>query len=443
MYQTLLFLIAFVCYHKGYASPIHNAPIILKAEDLPASVQRYPLQLYRLFKNNGFGVAEPIPFQIDELNHFGDFILPIGKENNQHESNGIFDALDELSYMGEDVGLSQEPKNWPQGKPAIVHEITHSLGSKKGSVYLGIFFANPSPPSNRRYVVFNPQLNLVSTSRYEYHFDPSNYLTVKGVDMKRSQKKIPMIDSSTFYLRADLKYFITLTINQNSIQSYLESHKAGPIRTIVRVNFFYRVLRMNFELGMFTEVSLFSNAVFLPAIMHSPIDGKRRLNANSGFYYGFNTIDNPNDLNLSTNMPVHKGSEALSTQVMNYFWGKGSAADKAAKEQGLYWLSLHRDDRFLYFEVEPSKELKAAGHAPELYRENVAATAQPDSRRKNKNPLPLGQSPVNLGLYFDLSQFSQGDHKIGFRLYFENNFVPDMLESYRSLPLWQTNIRRL
>ena len=87
------------------------------------------------------------------------------------------------------------------------------------------------------------------------------------------KKTKPLIDSSTFYLKADLKYFLTVFANHKSVNSELESYKTGPIRTIVRVAFYYVFLKLKFEVGMYTEVSLFSNSVVLPAVISNPVDG--------------------------------------------------------------------------------------------------------------------------------------------------------------------------
>ena len=68
------------------------------------------------------------------------------------------------------------------------------------------------------------------------------------------------------------------------------------------VAFYYSFLRLNFEVGMYTEVSFFANSVVLPAVMYIPIDGSRFFNDGSGFYYGFALRDNPQDYQLETNL---------------------------------------------------------------------------------------------------------------------------------------------
>ena len=39
------------------------------------------------------------------------------------------------------------------------------------------------------------------------------------------------------------------------------------------------------------------------------------------------------------------------------------------------------------------------------------------SKRSHDDILPLGKSPVNLALYFDLTRFKEGEHEIAFQLF--------------------------
>ena len=82
---------------------IHTVPIIIPAQ-LIRAVQYHPVGMYRVFKTAKDGRAVTIPFQIDEKDRYGDYILAKGPLPNQKLSNGILDFRDELSIMGNDVG---------------------------------------------------------------------------------------------------------------------------------------------------------------------------------------------------------------------------------------------------------------------------------------------------------------------------------------------------
>jgi hypothetical protein len=118
----------------------------------------------------------------------------------------------------------------------------------------------------------------------------------------------------------------------------------------------------------------------------------------------------------------------------------GKAPDQKSSE-GLYWVSAQGQGRSMYMEITPSKDLQKDGVAPMLYRENKSSQEMKD--RHNDDILPLGKSPVNLGIYFDVTKFAEGEHVMGFRLFFENIVAPERLAVFKSLGEWQYDARRM
>ncbi len=419
---------------------IHSAPIVLQGNKIKLATH-YPIQMYRLFKSDDKGSATAIPFQIDEINEWGDYVLPEGGQITAKTGNGIFDLQDEIAFMGDDVGPQVSPKVFPGGnKPSLLFEIKASFpgknvgGDQMGAVYLGIYFQNPPAVSDRSYVYFKRDTAEVVTSRYRYGFDQKNWLVSRRVEMlkKGSEKEpdfVPLLESTTFYMKADLKYFLTVEASHRSIESELEAYKLGPVRSIVRISFHYKFLKLNFELGMYTEVSFFSNAVYLPAILYNPLNGKKSLNRGSGFYYGMALRESPNNYKIETNMPAYKPAGLLSV-----FDGKPNV-------EPLYWIMASGNDRMLYMEIVPSKEMRAEGAIPTLYREDKSG---PDVVGRNKDvPKELGDSSVNMALHFDMTKFTDGEHTMAFRLFFENINDVNRLETFKNLSKWQFDIARV
>ena len=207
------FIGVLLCLTSISRAGIHRAPVIVQADQIK-QVSRYPLKFYRFYRSNDAGQAVHIPYQLDEVNDYGDYILNQGKNVNLPTSNGIFDGKDELSFMGDDVGPVQQPTAWPDGiKPNLVYELKLQLsrqGGGEGAIYIGLFFRSPPPRINKKYVVFDQAADIIRTARYEYHFDKKNYLVVKKIDMVADGPQQPpktIVDSSTFYMNADLKYF--------------------------------------------------------------------------------------------------------------------------------------------------------------------------------------------------------------------------------------------
>ncbi|MCY4380479.1 MAG: hypothetical protein OXC40_02780, partial [Proteobacteria bacterium] len=388
--------------------PIHSAPVILKAHN-HYPIEGRPLSFYRLIKNEG-GVAQVIPFQIDEQNHFTDFILTTATSNKPlAQSDGLFNDNDELVFMGQDMGESEVPKVWNFAKPAILYRIDAQASGQKtnrGTVFVGLYPESRSRPalSTKKYVDFNLDQASIITSKYVYDFDPNNYLVVRRVLLLTPQKeKKKIIQSSSFYLRSDFKYFLTFQVGHSDLKSTLDAYKVGPIRAIVKVSFQYVFLKLNFEMGMYTEVSFFDNSVMLPTLMHNPLDGKRTLNQGSGFYYGFAMPFNMQLLNPQSNMLPY------SLQKRRKLFHKETPVKR------LYRLKIDNDIFVMYILVEPSKKMIERNNKFEYYLEY--GNPLPIMQRPWERPLPLGKAPVNLGVHLDLSNFAEGEHFIGFQLF--------------------------
>jgi hypothetical protein len=258
----------------------------------------------------------------------------------------------------------------------------------------------------------------------------------KDANTPNDSEAVPLLGSSTFYLKTDFKYFLTFNVNHSEVNSSLEAYKIGPIRAIVRVTFFYTILKINFQLGMYTEVSLFANSVILPAILYNPINGPKTLNAGSGFYYGFSVLDNPNSYDIKTNIPSYAGGDQKGAGILNMF------KTVQQKGDGNYWLSMTKPDRLMHFEVGISKDLVRQGAHPSLYLENVPGK-EIITQRSNSKPMPLGKSPVNIALYFDITKFTEGEHIVSFKLFFENQYSDKLLNTYKNLNTWQVDAKRM
>lgn len=426
---------------------IHRAPIIIPAKKLK-DIADYPVKNYRLYKTDAKGVASPIPFQIDEVNKIGDYVMPDGPIPNSKTGDGVFSEADELSFMGDDVGEVVRPTIWPDGKaPDSVYELkltppAGKEGLREGAVYIAVYNSAQPALSDAKYVVFSLASGEVVTSRYRYRFDKQNYLVVNGVEMSPEKQgplpvpasNVPLIDSSTFYAKADLKYFLTVQVNHRSVNSRLEAFKTGPIRTIVRVTFVYTFLKLNFEVGMYTEVSFFSNSVILPAIIYNPLDGIKSLNKGSGFYYGFSMTESPKKYQFDTNMRPYQ--EILDAEA-NFL----SFLKKDVPVEQNYWASLIGEDRMMYIMLRPSNTMLQDKNIPYIF---VSEKNGPELRGRDNNLMkPILESPVNLGLYFDLTRFREGEHFMSFQLFFENKKDYKILDVFKSLDRWRARVTRV
>lgn len=421
-----------------YAQGIHDGPIVLKGKEL-LSITNYPIEMYRFFRIDADGRMKPIPFQIDEVNGYGDFVLEYGPLANPKDSNGIFDSQDELSLMGNDVGPVGTPQIWPGFPPDIIEEIRFDLAAKdgdkakQGAIYAAIYFQNPPRlDATTSYVAYSPSKGEVQTSRYRYRFDLKNYLVAQGVDIVNPAPALDrfksLIDSSSFHLFADLKYFVSVNFNHRDVDSQLEAYRSGPIRTIVRFNFFYNILKLQFKLGLYTELSFFSNAVYLPAILYNPLDGQKVLDSGSGFYYGFALKDNPSKMQIETNMP-------------SYSSGFVDKVKRTLNKAEQYWLTAMNQTYMIFLKVRPSPMMLADDNIPRFYLRDISG---PELVKNGKEKIgELGNSPVNIALFFDLSKFRMGEHFMSLQLFIENTVSPTRLKSFQQLSEWVTSLKRI
>ncbi len=409
------------------ASTTHSAPVVIPASKLK-ELQFAPLQTIFLFASDAQGIASIIPFQIDEKDKYSDFILDQGRLPNQSASNKVFDHDDELSFMGEDMGPVLPPKKWPGTKPSRVVEIKESLGTRSGAVYAAIFERDPPALSPRHYVSFNLAKAEVVTGKYSYRFNHDNYLVVRDVAINERTTPYPLLDSSTFYLRADFKFFVSISVNQSAIKSSLEAYKTGPIRAITRVNFDYNILTLKLDLGMYTEVSFFANSVLLPAIVENPLNSKKILNRGSLFYYGFSLVENPGTLGVNANMPPYQqGDDPF-----------GKITDAFVKADGRYWVSAGQQHFMFFLEMITSPEMREDKNIPTFFTENASGK---DIASRPSNAAPLGRSPVNVALAMSLANLREGVHKMFLRLFIENHYDQATLQSFSTLDQWQLGER--
>ena len=112
---------------------------------------------------------------------------------------------------------------------------------KLGAVYCGVYLHSKRPPlSDFKYVIFSEKDSQIRTAKYQYFFNPKNYLVVRGLNIIDARGIFnPLILSSSFSIHLDMKYFLTLDIDSHDIKSELEAYKLGPVRMIARVNFSY------------------------------------------------------------------------------------------------------------------------------------------------------------------------------------------------------------
>lgn len=118
------------------------------------------------------GVLAPIPFQIDEKDGEGKFILTAGKRPKQARGNALFDDTDELVFMAMDTGdrLPEASDMLKNAKTAVEIEVTDPVSTEKGWVYLTLSESD-AQRSSLDYVSYDPATPAFKTRNYSGQYN--------------------------------------------------------------------------------------------------------------------------------------------------------------------------------------------------------------------------------------------------------------------------------
>ncbi len=383
------------------SEPVFVQPLLIKGRKI-AKVLGFQIQQYGVFVAGKDHFAKPIPFQIDEINDNEDYVLDQSDHFAPMKDNGIFDPNDELVIRGTDLGKKDPLLQWKK-KPFMYFEvaITNASTFKKGTIYIGIFKENKPTLSDQKLLTYDHKKGLISTSKYDFKFNPNNHILMDYVYLKEEGKpgRKKVIENSGFTFIADIKYFFTLKVSSKDLITRLNYWKVGPVRCIAQVSFFFRLLSMDIDIEMYTEVSLFENAVSLPTILNSPVDAKSLFREGSGFYYGLKLADPIDDWKFDTNLLPLK-------TIKDQKWSNRSTY--SILKEG-FWLTGNRNNLELFLELKPSTSLIKEKTEPFLHFKDT-----PRDFLKGSN--------TNIGIFMDTSNLNEGDYMINVFMFFDTKY---------------------
>jgi len=221
------------------------------------------------------GEIQPIPFQIDEINKKGEWILPQsppylkekGKKIDRDDDQGLLDENDELVFMIRDSGDRIEKKFYPD-RALYIDEImmTDPQDNGRAWVYL-CFFAKSPPRSEENYVNYIFPDNHIVSPNYELGFSLKvpiswDYLSFPGGPNLFDRMK----------LRVNIRFFsMDFYFDETNFRSELSHYKDGPIRVIRRVRsaiYLNKILRTP---SLDSESIYYDNAIAIPFRIKIPI----------------------------------------------------------------------------------------------------------------------------------------------------------------------------
>jgi hypothetical protein len=223
--------------------------------------------------------VQPIPFQVDEINKEGEWILPdippyLDKSDykiEQDEDHGKLDENDELVFMVRDSGDRMDQREYPPGAEAVDEiMLIDPTDNHWAWVYLCSFSTSSPPLSDKDYVSYKFPDNHIVSSNYKLGFSLEvpiswDYLGFRG--------EPDMVD------RLKIRLFIKMfgkefRLDETNFTSNLSAFKDGPVRVIRRVRSAVRLNKILKTPSAASETIYYQNAVAIPFRIKNPINLK-------------------------------------------------------------------------------------------------------------------------------------------------------------------------
>jgi hypothetical protein len=213
---------------------------------------------------------EPVPFQIDELTSYGNYICPEGVAANTDSSNGVLDPQDEIVFLSEDcidTGGNQMLHNPPN---RFFYPIKIQ-SDPKGLVYI----TNDTliPISKQKYIEYDTVKQIVNTPYYYAQFGKDRFhFTRAGIFESGTNRYLDLTHELTvlIYLRA-LWGLIPIHYTEENLICIVTRYKTGPVRLIRGGNF-----HLNLGMGIkgshaYVNQLCYPQMVKVPVKIHVPI----------------------------------------------------------------------------------------------------------------------------------------------------------------------------
>jgi hypothetical protein len=225
-FARLLVLAVLAIPATSFASPRTWQPLIVKGSQLPQLCKRPPGQ-FEVFAMRDGRLAS-IPFQIDQMNSDGSYVLPQGPEPVASSHPDGFDPRDEIVMMIADLGERAKP-NSPLPSGAFEIEMNDPLGGPPRYAYIA---SDPHPiRSPLHYVEYDPAKNTVETDRYRFGYEhgvPSDY----APQSHQHENGPNLLDRFKIRVRATVLKLFHFNVNEDNVDNRLVAWTAGPIRVV-------------------------------------------------------------------------------------------------------------------------------------------------------------------------------------------------------------------
>ncbi len=243
--------------------------------DLLRSFIGKPVDKLRVY---GFidGKFQPVPFQLDERDAQGNYILDKGTKNGKSGQHSALENNDELVFMAWDTGDQISAKEFPAGVQASAEiEVRDPDTGENAFVYL-LLFDSPPPLSPVDYVHYDEKSGVVDAYYYAVKYSEDAPIVFDSMYTKKQiggdGKNI--IDRLKIRFWAKLVLGLRLTKNEEDFKTALLGYKDGPVRVIRSTTSeltFYGIFKSPSAVGY---EYFYGNYFYIPLEINFPFDVK-------------------------------------------------------------------------------------------------------------------------------------------------------------------------
>ncbi len=188
----------------------------------------------------GAGLCAPIPFQVDEVDAQGRWVLDQGPQPNTDESPQVLDANDRVLFMAADAGERVERAGLPSDG-AVAEIAIHDPLTRRTAWAYAAAYRELAPRAARSYVAYDPGTDRVRGQRVTLGFlhGVPGYLALNGTD---GAVDTNLLDR--FKVRATATFLwglVHFSRNEDDVTSEFVAWRQGPIRVIRRQRQWVRI----------------------------------------------------------------------------------------------------------------------------------------------------------------------------------------------------------
>ncbi len=251
--------------------------VIIKGEYL-GPIQGMPISSLRLFSYKQ-GQFHVIPFQVDERDPSGEYVLPSGPQVIEDVDKGVLDYNDELVLMARDAGdrAPNGPGESFNTDKWIELELLDPIDfTQKAWVYVCHFSEDPPALSSVDYVNYIPEKEQIFSENYGLGYGKGMVLYTDLFYPDGNGGFGPdLLDRVKVRIKVKFLFnIIRISKSEDDFRAEVVSWKDGPVRVLRNVQNYVRILYNLSSPSVFSVSEYYSNYMFTPLQITIPFDLK-------------------------------------------------------------------------------------------------------------------------------------------------------------------------